>query len=52
MIMEITRNPTEQRAKVIDLSLEAYSTRQRKEHVSYVANKVTGNVSIQTKAKE
>ena len=47
-----TRSTTDLKAVVIDLSLEADQTRQRKDHVSLVAKKATGNVIVQTEDKE
>ena len=51
-IMVTRRSTTDQRAEVIDQSPEADQIRQRKELVSHVAKKVTGNETVLTEFKE
>ena len=46
--MVSTRSITYHEAEMINLSTEAYQTRQRNVHVSHVAKKVIGNVTVQT----
>ena len=51
-IMVTTRSTTYQGAEVIDQSPEEDQIRQRKELVSHVAKKITGNETVLTELKE